>query len=82
MNDFVARVYSFIYSIFDSILNTINDSSYTIFLDKQILGGTLLNIGLTWKELFLYVTTWFFIGLFIYLIFKIVYGAIKLICLR
>lgn len=82
MTDFVTRVYNFIYSIFDTILNTINDTSYTTFLDKQILGGTLLNIGLTWKELFLYLSTWLFIAFFIYFVVKIVYGAIKLICLR
>lgn len=82
MTDFITRVYSFIYSIFDSVLNVVNDSSYSTFLDKQILGGTLLNVGLTWKELFLYVSTWFFIALFIYLIFKIAFEAIKLVCLR
>ena len=82
MNAFVSRVYAFIYSIFDSILNTINDTAYATFLDKQILGGTLLNVGLTWHELFLYLTTWFFIGFFIYLIFKIVYEVIRLVCLR
>lgn len=72
MNDFISRVYSFIYSIFDSILNTINENAYLTFLDKQILGGTLLNVGLTWRELFLYLTTWFFIAFFIYFIIKLI----------
>lgn len=82
MSDFVYRVYSFIYSIFDSILNTINQDGYITFLDKQIIGGTLLNVGLTWRELFLYLSTWFFIVFFIYFIVKIVYGVIRLVCLR
>lgn len=82
MNDFIYRVYSFIYSIFDTILNTINQNDYITFLDKQIIGGTLINVGLTWRELFLYISTWFFIVFFIYFVVKIVYGAIKLICLR
>lgn len=72
MNDFVSRVYNFIYSIFESISNTINETAYLTFLDKQILGGTLLNIGLTWRELFLYLATWFFIAFFIYLIVKLI----------
>lgn len=82
MNQFISYVYTFVKSVFDSITTTIAEPSYETFLAKQIFGGTLINIGLTWRELFLYLITWLLVIGFIYLIYKIVFGVIKLICLR
>lgn len=82
MSTFINYVWSFVYDLFTTIQNTINDSNYDAFLDKQILSGDLLNVGLTWQELILYVSTWLLIIGFIYFIFKLVFGVIKLICLR
>lgn len=79
MQDFINYVYNFISQLYNGVLNVFNNSeTYNTFLNKQIIGGTLLNIGLTWKELFLYISTWFVIIFFIIFIFHLVYKIIGL----
>ena len=80
MQDFINYVYNFISQLYNSVLTVFNNSeTYKAFLNKQIIGGTLLNIGLTWKELFLYASTWFVAIFFIVFVFHIVYKIIGLI---
>ena len=80
MQDFINYVYNFISQLYNSVLTVFNNSeTYKEFLNKQIIGGTLLNIGLTWKELFLYASTWFVAIFFIVFVFHIVYKIIGLI---
>lgn len=78
MQSFIQMVYDFVNSIYMAIGASINAYDYnTTFVNKQIISGDLINIGLTWKELFLYVTTWIIVILFIIFIFKLVSGVIR-----
>lgn len=76
MQNFINLVFNFFKDIYDSIVNFFTNSGestfFANFIDKNILNGTLINIGLTWNELLqilLPIVTIFF---FIYFIFKLV----------
>lgn len=84
MESFVTEVYRFISQLtiyigraIQNISSTTTYDLYIAFLDKQILGGTLINLGLTWRDLFMFISTWAIIILFIIFIFKLVSGIFR-----
>lgn len=87
MQAFLRNIWDFITNIFIGINSTITNNSslgtlYTNWLDKNILSGDLINIGMTWRELFLFGATWFLTIFFIIFFVKLVFKVIGLICLR
>lgn len=89
MTAFITYVYSFFYNIYSTLISVIENVSdsegigrFYDMVDKQIIGGTLFNVGITWRELLLYGLTIVAIFGFIIFIFKLVYKVIGLICLR
>lgn len=89
MYDFIWRICLFIYDFFynlDMAITTyisnygtkanrikLTWDNFNIFLDKTILNGDLLSIGMTWRELINYFLPIFFVVLFIVLLIKIIF---------
>lgn len=88
MQSFIDNICTFVQTLYNTIAQFYLGQGqaiyerYSDFVNKQVFGGTLLNIGLTWRELFLYVPVWIISILFIIFIFKIVAGVISLFDLR
>lgn len=83
MQSFVDNIASFVYSLCMSVadafykINEIWYNNYLSFLDKKIIDGTLINVGLTWRELLYFVSVWVITILFIIFIFKLVMGVVR-----
>lgn len=66
MQSFINNITNFISLIYNAIRSSINlqlgQSTlqlYDDWLNKNILSGDLINMSLTWRELLLFISTWF-----------------------